>query len=232
MNMQKSTSEIQQEFDRIALLEAGGRWSNNNYYHRFLLKQLPPCCGHALEIGCGTGTFARLLAQRAERVLALDLSPEMVRLATEQSSQCPNICYEVTDVTTWRFPTEEFDYIVSIAAMHHLPLELTLAKMKQALKPSGVLVVLDLYQGQGVGDLLRSAVAMPIDKLYRIWKNRRLRESREVRQAWIVHGVGETYATIAQVREACARVLPGARVRKHLLWRYSLVWKHTGATSG
>jgi SAM-dependent methyltransferase len=229
--MQKSMSDISHEFDQIALLEGGG-WGHNNHYHRFLLKQLPSRCERALEIGCGTGTFARLLAQRAEHVLALDLSPEMVRIAGERSSEYPNIRYEVADATTWRFPAGVFDCVVSIATLHHLPLEPILVKMKQALRPGGVLAVLDLYQGQGVGDWLRSAVALPVDACYRLWKNHRLRASREVRQAWAVHGEGETYVTIAEVRETCARVLPGTRVRKHLLWRYSLVWKHAGAAPG
>jgi hypothetical protein len=30
--------------------------------------------------------------------------------------------------------------------------------------------------------------------------------------------------TWAQVRKSAARLLPGARYRRHLLWRYSLVW--------
>jgi hypothetical protein len=30
--------------------------------------------------------------------------------------------------------------------------------------------------------------------------------------------------TWAQVRKTAARLLPGARYRRHLLWRYSLVW--------
>ena len=30
--------------------------------------------------------------------------------------------------------------------------------------------------------------------------------------------------TWAQVRETAARLLPGVRYRRHLLWRYSLVW--------
>jgi len=31
--------------------------------------------------GCGTGTFSRLLADRSEHVLALDLSPQMIQIA-------------------------------------------------------------------------------------------------------------------------------------------------------
>ena len=54
---------VQADFDRIALLskqDADEGWNHNNHYHRFLLGQVPACCADALDIGCGTGQFARL----------------------------------------------------------------------------------------------------------------------------------------------------------------------------
>ena len=44
----------------------------------------------------------------------------------------------------WEFPAEKFDAIVSIATLHHLPVESLLPSLKDALKPGGRLVVLDL----------------------------------------------------------------------------------------
>src|SRR3954453_601149 len=48
--------------------------------------------------GGGAGPSPRLLAPRAEHVLGLDLSPEMVRLAGERSPGQTNLDYEVADV--------------------------------------------------------------------------------------------------------------------------------------
>jgi len=45
------------------------------------------------------------------------------------------------------------------------------------------------------------------------------------REAWRQHGEHDRYLTLAQVRQVCARVLPGTHVRRHLLWRYSIVWR-------
>jgi len=67
------TSTIRADFDRIALLPNEG-WGHNCHYHGFLLRQLPPRCEYALDIGCGTDSLSRLLAAWSERVLALDLS--------------------------------------------------------------------------------------------------------------------------------------------------------------
>jgi len=141
------TDKIQADFDRIALL-FGEHWNHNNHYHGFLLKQLPEQLGEALEVGSGTGMFSRLLAKRAEKVLGVDLSPQMVRIAKERSAQYSNLDFQVVDVQSWDFPKERFDCIATIATLHHLPFEGTLANMRDALKPNGILLVLDLYQAE------------------------------------------------------------------------------------
>ena len=66
-------STVEADFDRLALLDDEG-WTANNQYHDSLLKHVPEHCENALEIGCGTGAFARVLAKRCKQVVALDLS--------------------------------------------------------------------------------------------------------------------------------------------------------------
>jgi ubiquinone/menaquinone biosynthesis C-methylase UbiE len=218
------TAQIQADFDRIALLPTD-EWNHNDYYHGFLLKHLPSPCAEALDIGCGSGTFSRLLAQRCKQVLALDLSPQMIQVARERSRPYSNIDFRVADVTTWQFPAKRFDCIASIATLHHLPFGETLANMKRALKPGGALLILDLFQGQGPLDWLASALALPMDIGLRFIKRGRLREPAEVRAAWDAHGRHDSYLTLFEIRKTCADILPGASVTRHLLWRYSLIWK-------
>ena len=97
--------KIQKDFDRIALLEQP-MWNHNSHYHRFLLKQLASHCDNILEIGCGTGNLSRLLAQRADRVTAIDLSPKMIEIAKQQSQDYANIDFQVADILTWEFPAK------------------------------------------------------------------------------------------------------------------------------
>jgi ubiquinone/menaquinone biosynthesis C-methylase UbiE len=216
--------KIRTDFDRIALLSRDG-WAHNDHYHDFLLRQLPPHCTYALDIGCGTGAFSRLLASRSDRVLALDLSPQMIRIAKERSEKYPSIDFQVADAMVWEFPTEQFDCVASIATLHHLPIEETLLKMKGALRINGTLIILDLFEAEGLSDALTSTLAVPAHIILRLIKTGHLREPREVRQAWAEHGRSDSYPTLSQIRRVCASVLPGAKVRKHLLWRYSIVWK-------
>lgn len=57
-----------------------------------------------------------MLVLFAVRILALDLSPEMIRLARERSTQFPNIDYQLADITDYPLPPAGFDCIASIAS--------------------------------------------------------------------------------------------------------------------
>jgi 2-polyprenyl-3-methyl-5-hydroxy-6-metoxy-1,4-benzoquinol methylase len=223
--MTQPTSTIQADFDRLALLTAAHGWSHNDHYHGYLLKHVPGRCREALDIGSGTGAFSRCLAKRADHVLGLDLSPEMVRVATSMSRGYTNLEYRVADVLEIDLPDEHYDCIASIATLHHMPMEAILSKVKAALAPNGTLLVLDLYEGQGRVDRVANALAVPANIVLRLVKQRRLNEPREVREAWEAHGQSDRYPTLTQVRRVCREVLPGAKVKRHLLWRYSIVWR-------
>ena len=222
--MAEAMSDVRADFDRIALL-LGEESGHNDHYQDFLARHIPVPCREALDIGCGAGAFSRLLAKRSERVLGLDLSPNMIRVARERSAQFPNVEFEVADVLTRELPAERFDCVVTIATLHHMPIKEVLPKVKRALKPGGVLLVLDLFQAEGLSDAVLGALAVPVSVGLRLYRSGRLLPPREVRRAWEEHGRHDTYLTLAQVREVCAEMLPGALVTRHLLWRYSVVWK-------
>jgi SAM-dependent methyltransferase len=223
---------IREDFDRIALLtEQHG--DTGGIYHRFLLRHLPSRCEDALEVGCGTGAFTRLLAARSRRTTAIDLSPRMIRLAEQQSACHPNIEYVLGDVMQLSLPAERYDCVVSLATLHHLPLHQALPKMKAALKPGGTLIIHDLIADSGLVDKLRGALAYAVGAARRFQMTGRIRMPRELRQAWTEHGRAETYLSLREVREMCEQHLPGARVRRHLLWRYTVIWRRSniGAVS-
>jgi len=217
-------STVEADFDRLALLDDEG-WTTNNHYHNFLLKHVPQNCEIALEIGCGTGTFARLLAKCCKQVVALDLSSEMIRVARSRSSQFLNLEFHQADAIQWDFPESHFDYICSIATLHHLQQRVLLAKMKDALKPRGVLVVLDLVESNSLAERMLDVVGLGVSGSLRLIHNGRLKPPAEVRKAWEQHGKHDSYSTISQMRALAEEILPGSNVRRHLLWRYSLVYQ-------
>jgi ubiquinone/menaquinone biosynthesis C-methylase UbiE len=221
--------QIQRDFDRIAALsehhgETGGTYDN------FLLRFVPVESARALEVGCGTGTFTRLLAGRANHVTAIDLSSEMIRIARRRSRGCANIDYSVGNVLEIDLPISWFDCIVMIATLHHMPNKPALEKLKQALKPGGVLILHDLLHQEGIidrtADLL---VRMPTSVALRFLSTGRLVPKREVRRAWAKHCKEERYLTRREVEAIRNECLPGGFVKYHLLWRYSIIWSNPGA---
>jgi 2-polyprenyl-3-methyl-5-hydroxy-6-metoxy-1,4-benzoquinol methylase len=223
--------EIRADFDRIARLSTRERWDHNNHYHRYLLKHAPRRCELALDIGCGAGEFTRLLAARSHRVLALDLSPEMIRIARQCSAGCTNIDYRVADVMQCALEEGAYDCIASIATWHPLPFAEIARKVRRAIRPGGGLLVLDLFQGSRA-DRVMSALAVPVNIGMRLVRGQGLRVPAEIRAAWETHGRHDTYLTFAEVRRLCAAELPGAIIRRHFFWRYSLVWRKPAGDAG
>ena len=217
-------SSVEADFDRLALLDEEG-WTANNHYHNSLLKHVPANCENALEIGCGTGAFARDLARVCHRVTALDLSSEMIRVARARSRQFGNIEFQLADAMTWNFPDSHFDFVCSIATLHHLEQRGLFVKMRETLKAGGVLVVLDLVQSDNLFEKMLDGVGLGVSASLRLIHNGRRHPPPEIRKAWEQHGKHDSYSTIPQMRALTDEILPGATVRRCLLWRYSLIYR-------
>ena len=217
-------SSVEADFNRLALLDDEG-WTANNHYHDFLLKHVPVNCRNALEIGCGTGAFARQLAERCRRVIGIDLSAEMIRVARSRSIRIENLEFELADAMSWSFPQSHFDFICSIATLHHLEQRELLPKIKAALRPGGVFVLLDLVASSGLTERMLDVIGLGVSSGLRLIHNGRLQPPPEVRKAWEQHGKHDHYSTIKQMRALAAEILPGASVKRHLLWRYTLVYR-------
>lgn len=100
----------------------------------------------ALDVGCGTGYFAGLLAQvvgPGGLVLGIDASPEMIRYATRRRGR-PNCQFQLGTAESLGLPTDQFDVVVSSLFMHHLPADVqpvALAEMRRVLRPGGTLLI-------------------------------------------------------------------------------------------
>jgi ubiquinone/menaquinone biosynthesis C-methylase UbiE len=222
--MPADLAQVQADFDRIALLSPEGELDNNARFHAHLLRHVPRPCRRALDVGCGTGSFTRLLASRCDRVTAIDLSPRMIEVARERSRGLANVDFVQADVTSHDLGREQFDCISSIATLHHLPIDDILPRLRRALAPRGVLLVVDLFHPHGPLDLTYSCASAAVHVAQRLLHPRCLRVSLEARRAWAEHGARDSYLTMAGARANYGAHLPGARVRRHLMWRYSAIY--------
>jgi SAM-dependent methyltransferase len=218
-------NELEDDFDLIAELEPT-KWSHNNQYYRFLLKKIDKRCGRSLEIGCGTGEFCRLLALKSDQVTGIDLSKKMIEKAKENSF-LSNIDFVNQDITECDYPEGTFDCIVSIATMHHLPYWVLLESLKKWLKPAGMLLILDLYQKSTLMDYLYSIAAAPLNLIFCLVQNKRIGQTPTESLYWREHAKHDQFMTLKEIKSGSAEALPGARVKRHLFWRYSLIWQKT-----
>ena len=93
-----------------------------------------------LEIGCGTGSYTRLLRGKYKNseILAVDISPDMVRFARKKLTD-ENIKFKVADGEKIQ-EEENFDLITSNASFQWFEdLEMTLEIFKNKLEDNGVL---------------------------------------------------------------------------------------------
>ncbi len=71
-----------------------------------------------LDIGCGHGYLAYKIADKAQRVVAIDVDKNLIRIAEERHNR-KNIKYIIGDATTYEFE-ENFDYIILSNVLEHI----------------------------------------------------------------------------------------------------------------
>ena len=93
--------------------------------------------GRVLEVGCGWGELAEWIARETgAEVVAVDLSPRMVELASERG-----IDASVADVQNLPFADGSFDLVVAAWMLYHVPdLERGLSEIARVLRPGGTFV--------------------------------------------------------------------------------------------
>ncbi len=104
---------------------------------------------HVADLGAGEGTLAQLLAQRAEKVIAVDLSPKMVQFGQELANRngLDNLEYRIGDIEDPPIESGSMDLAVLSQALHHAAYpQKALDAAHRILKPGGRLIVLDLVQ--------------------------------------------------------------------------------------
>ena len=89
-----------------------------------------------LELGCGTGYFTRELMRSGAEIVAIDVSPELLEIASANCS-VPNVRYEIQNAHELSYPEGVFDCVVGSSVLHHLEIQEALREMYRVLKPGG-----------------------------------------------------------------------------------------------
>ncbi|MFJ5676608.1 class I SAM-dependent methyltransferase [Streptomyces sp. NPDC093097] len=197
-------------------------WDHNAHYHRWILRRLPARFARALDVGSGSGDLAGLLATRSTTVHGIDSDPAITAQAQRRTPPAPHaaLTFTVADALTG-IPAASYDVITCVATLHHLPFRDALTAFRQHLAPGGTLVVVGLYRAQTATDHLFNTAAAPLNAAMGWFRNKGRPARRPVSMTARTRPADMGFADI--VREA-RDVLPGARLRRRLFWRYTLVW--------
>ncbi|MGD1073281.1 MAG: metalloregulator ArsR/SmtB family transcription factor [Bryobacteraceae bacterium] len=145
--LEKRRDKVRGYFDELA-----GKFGRNYVPGRSwkglaetLLQLMPPMV--IADLGAGEGTFSQLLAQRAERVIAVDNSANMVEFGTKLALEngIANLQYRLGDLESPPIADASVDLAFFSQSLHHaLHPQRAVEAAYRLLKPGGRIVVLDL----------------------------------------------------------------------------------------
>ena len=193
------------------------------HYHRVIVDAIPGGCERALDVGCGTGALTHRLKQLVPHVTGIDRDERSIQLARAHPG-ATGIRYLQADFLTASFEPASLDLVTSIASLHHMDARAALRRMSDLLRPGGVLAVVGLARAGSPADLAPEIPAVIGTQLHRAASAIRQRAAGSPATSYQPPVIWPPPLTYRDMRRLATDVLPGARYRHHLYWRYSLVW--------
>lgn len=124
----------------------------------------PQSSWHALDIATGGGHTALAFAPHVARVVATDLTPEMLRVAADLAvvRQVENVEFRDAAAESLPFADNTFDLVTCRIAPHHFAdVSAFLTESHRVLKPSGTLAIVDNIVPPGAtGDYVNAFEAL------------------------------------------------------------------------
>jgi SAM-dependent methyltransferase len=179
-------------FNPIAALYERYADVNDGLYRPYLESVLPVTGKRAVDLGCGSGRFTGLLADRYAEVLAVDIADREIDIAMRKRAR-PNVAYRVADLLDVAPERDgRFGVLLSVNALFNLfrdhdPDEV-LRHVRSLIAPGGTAVIVDVVSARS-----RSALR------HRWW------------------GVEDAVRTFGRHRSASA-VWAVVRLRQHPVW--------------
>jgi len=103
----------------------------------------------AMDFGCGPGFYTIELAKKAKNVVAVDLSPEMLKKAQNKAAKAgvKNIQFLQSNGTNIQLENGSVDLILLVTVYHEVgENEAVLKEFSRILKPDGKLVVVEVIK--------------------------------------------------------------------------------------
>jgi ubiquinone/menaquinone biosynthesis C-methylase UbiE len=102
--------------------------------------------GHAIDLGCGTGRWARLVAPKFKQMSLLDGSDKSINVAKKMLSNHKNIKFVHADLKNIPSEDNAYDFAYSLGVLHHVPnVNKALKEINRILKPGSPFLVYLYY---------------------------------------------------------------------------------------
>lgn len=136
---------IADRYDLITVLLSYGQ---DRRWKRRVARMAGPLAGRrALDLACGTGDIAFLLARQGARVVALDVTPRMIELAVAKQQTTPPavpVRFLVGDMVALPLADRTVEVVTTGYGLRNVPdLPRALAEIRRVLAPGGIFVSLD-----------------------------------------------------------------------------------------
>jgi SAM-dependent methyltransferase len=115
---------------------------------------------------------------------------------------------------THPFEPASFDFIAAVAALHHMDEAAAIRRMAGRLAPGGCLAVLGIPHRNLPRELPGELAAGVVHRVIALRRGNRESPAPTL----------QARRTYRELRRLFADELPQAELRRHLMWRYSLIW--------
>ncbi len=93
----------------------------SEYFNIFPWEKLPSDGGEGIDVGCGSGRWASLVAPQVKKLHVLDASPDALSVAKKNLSSLSNVLFHQESVGEMSLKDRSLDFAYSLGVLHHVP---------------------------------------------------------------------------------------------------------------
>ncbi|RVU97153.1 class I SAM-dependent methyltransferase [Coriobacteriales bacterium OH1046] len=191
-------------------------WNHNAAYYAWVRSEVATCSS-ILDVGCGNGALARYLSTGGNRIVGIDPAQGCIERARALSSGDVRVVFECVPFSSYQAPPESFDAILFVASLHHMDAAEALGKAKSLLASGGKIVIVGLASPSSLLDWAVEALRAIPCRISSAIHRENSSEKLEIPTSY-------KFPAMSDVRALAGRMLPGARLRHGLHYRYLLTW--------
>jgi 2-polyprenyl-3-methyl-5-hydroxy-6-metoxy-1,4-benzoquinol methylase len=120
------------------------KYKRNRFHHLFIKEFLFKNLGdlnnrYICDLGCGEGELSVIMAKFGAKILAIDISPELIEIAkirADLDGVSSNIEFIIGDAENLNL-NRNFDIVLSYGALHHMNIDKVVPKIYESLNKTG-----------------------------------------------------------------------------------------------